>query len=235
MDLKYNEQGLIPAIVQDVDTGQVLMLAYMNAEALAITQSTGHTWFWSRSRQMLWHKGATSGNTQRVEELRYDCDADALLVRVHPAGPACHTGQVSCFYRSLPGEIPSPPDGAQAPRSPDPLPLAEASENDQTLTHQASRAHFTLQQLYQVIQARQQNPTPGSYTAALFEAGLPKIAQKVGEEAAEVLVAALAQEDRRLVEEAADLAYHMLVLLAARGLSPSDITAELARRHKPSV
>ncbi|GAB4539713.1 MAG: hypothetical protein Kow0063_28810 [Anaerolineae bacterium] len=100
-DLKWDGRGLIPAIVQDAETGQVLTLAYMNAQALRLTLETGETWFWSRSRQELWHKGATSGNTQRVVEVRYDCDADALLVRVVPAGPACHTGEVSCFYRTI--------------------------------------------------------------------------------------------------------------------------------------
>ena len=103
-DLKWDERGLIPAIVQDAETGEVLTLAYMNAEALQRTLETGETWFWSRSRGELWHKGATSGNTQRVAEIRYDCDGDALLVRVEPAGPACHTGAVSCFYRALADE-----------------------------------------------------------------------------------------------------------------------------------
>jgi phosphoribosyl-ATP pyrophosphohydrolase/phosphoribosyl-AMP cyclohydrolase len=215
MELKYDDQGLIPAIVQDAGSGQVLMLAYMNAESLAKTLESGETWFWSRERQTLWHKGATSGNVQPVEELRYDCDADALLVRVHPAGPACHTGQESCFYRKLPGD-----STQQTPPSPEPFPQGKAGKL------------FSLQQLFQVIQDRRQNPLPGSYTASLFDAGLPKIAQKVGEEATEVLVAALAEEDQRLVEEAADLAYHLLVLLAARGITPASITAELARRHK---
>ena len=232
MELKYDDQGLIPAIVQDASTGQVLMLAYMNAEALAKTLETGETWFWSRSRQTLWHKGATSGNVQPVEEIRCDCDIDALLVRVHPAGPACHTGQESCFYRRLPGDIPRPPDNAETPLSPAPFTLAGDRENIQSSKCQASEDHFSLQRLYQVIQDRRQNPIPGSYTASLLDAGLPKIAQKVGEEAAEVLVAALAQEDQRLVEEAADLAYHLLVLLAARDITPASVTAELARRHK---
>ncbi len=209
MELAYNDQGLIPAIVQDAISGQVLMLAYMNADALAKTQETGETWFWSRSRQELWHKGDTSGNVQSVVDIRYDCDADALLVRVHPAGPACHTGEQSCFYRSLAADIPQPSN------------------------RQAPEGHFSLLQLYRVIQERRQHPASGSYTASLFDSGLAKIAQKVGEEAAEVLVAALAQEDRRLVEESADLAYHMLVLLAARGIDPAEVTAELARRHKP--
>jgi phosphoribosyl-ATP pyrophosphohydrolase/phosphoribosyl-AMP cyclohydrolase len=222
MELNYDDQGLIPAIVQDAGSGQVLMLAYMNAEALVKTRETGETWFWSRSRQTLWHKGATSGNVQPVEEIRCDCDADALLVSVHPAGPACHTGQESCFYRSLPGDSfhSAVRGNAQIP----PISAASAPPEEADA--------FSLQQLYQVIQDRRQNPIPGSYTASLFGAGLPKIAQKVGEEAAEVLVAALAQEDQRLVEEAADLAYHLLVLLAARGITPASITAELARRHK---
>jgi phosphoribosyl-ATP pyrophosphohydrolase/phosphoribosyl-AMP cyclohydrolase len=232
MDLKYDDQGLIPTIVQDAGTGQVLMLAYMNAEALAKTLESGETWFWSRSRQTLWHKGSTSGNVQPVAEIRYDCDADALLVRVHPAGPACHTGEQSCFFRGFPAHI-SSPEATEVPSlSPDPYPFAGEKGDSQTSRPQVSEDHFSLQQLYQVIQDRRQNPVPGSYTASLLDAGLPKIAQKVGEEAAEVLVAALAQEDQRLVEEVADLAYHLLVLLAARGITPASITAELARRHK---
>jgi phosphoribosyl-ATP pyrophosphohydrolase/phosphoribosyl-AMP cyclohydrolase len=222
MALNYNEQGLIPAIVQDAGSGQVLMLAYMNRASLAKTLASGETWFWSRSRQELWHKGATSGNVQVVQDIRYDCDADALLVRVHPAGPACHTGQTSCFYRELDENTAQPADQAPEALTRSPAPLT-------------GDASFSLETLYQVIEARHRNPTPGSYTASLFEAGLPRIAQKVGEEAAEVLVAALAQEDGRLVEEVADLAYHTLVLLAARGLTPGDITTELARRHKPTA
>ena len=231
MELNYDDQGLIPAIVQDAGTGQVLMLAYMNAESLAKTLESGETWFWSRGRQTLWHKGATSGNVQQVEEMRCDCDADALLVRVHPAGPACHTGEQSCFFRSLPGDTPQSLDNAETTLSPAPYTLADR-ENTQSSKQQASEDHFTLIQLFQVIQDRRQNPIPGSYTASLLDAGLPKLAQKVGEEAAEVLVAALAQEDQRLVEEVADLAYHLLVLLAARGITPASITAELARRHR---
>jgi phosphoribosyl-ATP pyrophosphohydrolase/phosphoribosyl-AMP cyclohydrolase len=220
MELKVDEQGLIPAIVQDAANGQVLMLAYMNRESLEKTLASGETWFWSRSRQALWHKGATSGNVQTVQEIRYDCDADALLVRVRPAGPACHTGQMSCFYREL-------DEDAVRPEASDLMPLFPP------LSSPAEEGPFSLETLFQVIADRRQNPTPGSYTASLFEAGIPRIAQKVGEEAAEVLVAALAQEDERLVEEMADLAYHALVLLAARGLTPAVVKAELARRHKP--
>jgi phosphoribosyl-ATP pyrophosphohydrolase/phosphoribosyl-AMP cyclohydrolase len=220
MELKYDDQGLIPAIMQDAASGQVLMLAYMNAAALEKTQETGETWFWSRSRQTLWHKGATSGNVQSVANIHYDCDADALLVRVHPAGPACHTGQESCFYRSLPNDSLHTAVDEQAPGTPAP---SSAVEDES----------FTLDHLYRVILDRLHKPVSSSYTNSLFEAGLPKIAQKVGEEAAEVLVAALAEEDGRLVEEVADLTYHVLVLLAARGLTPADVITELAHRHKP--
>ena len=203
VEVKWDAQGLIPAIVQDAGTGQVLMLAYMNEGALQRTLDTGQTWFWSRSRGELWHKGATSDNTQRVVEMRYDCDADTLLIRVEPAGPACHTGQQSCFYRSLPDgeEIGAPPAASQV------LPHLEA-----------------------VIRDRKANPQPGSYTCQLLDAGQERILKKVGEEAVEVLIAAQSEGDERLVSELADLTYHALVLLAARDLAWSDVEAELARR-----
>ena len=205
-EIKWNAQGLVPAIVQDAHTHQVLMLAYMNEASLRRTLETGETWFWSRSRGELWHKGATSGNRQRVVEVRYDCDADTLLVRVEPAGPACHTGQQSCFYRPLsegPAEVEV---GA---------PLA---------------AGGVLPHLEAVIRDRQAHPRPGSYTCQLLDAGQPRILKKVGEEAIELLIAAQSEGDERLVSELADLTYHTLVLLAARGLSWTDVEAELARR-----
>jgi phosphoribosyl-ATP pyrophosphohydrolase/phosphoribosyl-AMP cyclohydrolase len=203
VEIKFDDRGLVPAIVQDADTGQVLMLAYMNEEALARTLDSGETWFWSRSRGELWHKGATSGNTQRVVEARYDCDADTLLIRVEPTGPACHTGQQSCFYRIAPDGIeagPPPPSGG------------------------------VLAHLEAVIHDRQENPRPGSYTCTLFEAGLPRIVQKVGEEAIETIVAAQSEGRERLVSEVADLTYHTLVLLSACDLTWADVEAELARR-----
>jgi phosphoribosyl-ATP pyrophosphohydrolase/phosphoribosyl-AMP cyclohydrolase len=203
LDIKWSEQGLIPAIVQDANTGQVLMLAYMNVESLERTLETGQTWFWSRSRRELWNKGATSGNTQRVVEVRADCDADTLLVLVEPAGPACHTGQQSCFYRRL-------PDGAEVGAPP--------------------ASGGVLAHLEAVVQDRKANPQPDSYTCQLLNDGLPRILKKVGEEAIEVLIAAQSEEDQRLVSELADLTYHTLVLLAASDLTWSDVETELARR-----
>jgi phosphoribosyl-AMP cyclohydrolase / phosphoribosyl-ATP pyrophosphohydrolase len=178
------QRDLRAAIVQDVETGRVLMLGWMDAEAERLTRETGEAWFWSRSRQELWHKGATSGNTLAVEELRDDCDGDALLVRVRPAGPACHTGSVSCF---APG-------------------------------------------LWRTIAARAQERPAGSYTTSLLEAGVGAVARKVGEEAVEVAVAALDEPDERVLEEAADLIYHLYVLLAARGLDVAQVEDVLRRR-----
>ncbi|MBN1656801.1 MAG: bifunctional phosphoribosyl-AMP cyclohydrolase/phosphoribosyl-ATP diphosphatase HisIE [Anaerolineae bacterium] len=200
--IDWSTHPLIPALVQDAHTGDVLMLAWMNEEALRRTIECGEAWFWSRSRSELWHKGATSGNTQRIVDVRVDCDADAVLLRVEPAGPACHTGHRTCFYRRLPG-------------------------GDEV---EAEAAVDVLSHLEAVIRDRQAHPRPESYTHRLFEGGLPLIAKKVGEEAVEVVVASQSQDDARLASETADLVYHTLVLLAARGLSWSDVEAELARR-----
>ena len=199
---RWNEHGLAPAIVQDARTGQVLMLAWMNAEAWRLTQETGETHFWSRSRQSLWHKGETSGNVQHIVEIRLDCDEDAILLRVEAAGPACHTGETSCFFTTV--------------------------ERRLSETSQAT----VLDRLAQVIQDRKQNPRPGSYTAQLFERGISEIAKKVGEESVEVIVAALSQSDERLVSETADLMYHSLVLLAARNVPLEQVEQELERRRK---
>jgi phosphoribosyl-ATP pyrophosphohydrolase/phosphoribosyl-AMP cyclohydrolase len=208
---KWNEQGLVPAIVQDARTGEVLMMAWMNAEAWRLTQETGEAHFWSRSRQSLWHKGETSGNVQRVVEIRLDCDADTVLLRVEPAGPACHTGERSCFY-TIVGDRKSEVGGQRS----------EVRADSPAI----------LDQLYQVIVDRKQNPRPESYTARLFAAGMEEISKKVGEELVEVIVAALGQSDERLVSETADLFYHTLVLLAARGVSLTQVEAELEKRRK---
>ena len=181
--------ALRPAIVQDAESGRVLMLAWMDDEAERLTRETGEAWFWSRSRERLWRKGETSGNTLAVEELRDDCDGDALLLRVRPAGPACHTGSLSCF---APG-------------------------------------------LWRTIAERAAERPAGSYTAELLDAGLGACARKVGEEAVELTVAALDESDGRVVEEAADLVYHLYVLLAARGLDVAQIEDELRARHSQVV
>src|SRR5436309_8172629 len=175
---------LTPAIVQDAGDGRVLMLAWMDGEAEARTRETGEAWFWSRSRGRLWRKGETSGNTLAVEELRDDCDGDALLVRAAPAGPTCHTGSVSCFAPAL----------------------------------------------WRTIAQRAEERPEGSYTAELLDAGVGACARKLGEEAVEVTVAALDETDERLVEEAADLVYHLYVLLAARGLDAAQVEDVLAAR-----
>ena len=174
------------AIVQDADSGRVLMLAWMDAEAERRTRESGEAWFWSRSRNEYWHKGATSGNTMAVEELRDDCDGDALVVRVRPAGPACHTGSLSCFAPAL----------------------------------------------WRTIADRAQKRPEGSYTTKLLNEGTPACAQKVGEEAVEVVRAALVESDERLVEESADLIYHLYVLLAARGVDITAVEAELSARAR---
>jgi phosphoribosyl-ATP pyrophosphohydrolase/phosphoribosyl-AMP cyclohydrolase len=173
-----------PAIVQDSASGRVLMLAWMNDDAERLTRETGEAWFWSRSRRTLWRKGETSGNTLAVDELRDDCDGDALLIRVTPAGPTCHTGSVSCF----------------AP------------------------------ELWRTVAQRALERPEGSYTSELLAAGTGACARKVGEEAVELSVAALDESDERVVEEAADLVYHLYVLLAARGLDVAAVEDELRRR-----
>ncbi|MGB7538454.1 MAG: bifunctional phosphoribosyl-AMP cyclohydrolase/phosphoribosyl-ATP diphosphatase HisIE [Anaerolineales bacterium] len=201
MDPKFNEQGLVPAIAQDSRTGEILMMAWMNAEAWRKTLDTRDAYFWSRERKTLWRKGETSGNTMRVVEVRLDCDADAVLLKVIPAGPACHTNERSCFFHHITGEEKNFPAGF-------------------------------LRHLETVIADRKAHPEEGSYTSALFREGMNKISQKVGEESTETIVAALGQTDDRVVSEVADLLYHTLVLLAARGLSLADVETELERRHK---
>ena len=197
-EIRFDERGLIPAIVQDAATREVLTLAYMNRESLARTLETKQTWFWSRSRNELWHKGATSGNTQEVVSLALDCDRDAIVVLVNPAGPACHTGAISCFDT-----------GTQRPAL-GPL----------------------LDQLYELIESRERERPTGSYTSYLFEEGLDKILKKVGEESAETIIAAKNDDDARVAAETADLVYHLLVMLVARGVSLTDIAEELGRRRK---
>ncbi|HEX8190256.1 MAG TPA: bifunctional phosphoribosyl-AMP cyclohydrolase/phosphoribosyl-ATP diphosphatase HisIE [Pyrinomonadaceae bacterium] len=199
-DVRFDERGLVPAVVQDARTREVLTLAYMNEESLRRTLAEGETWFWSRSRAELWHKGATSGNTQRVVEVRLDCDADAVVVLVEPRGPACHTGAVSCFGR-------------------------EGGEKD------VARVGEVLEELYGVVEARRREMPEGSYTTYLFEKGLNKILKKVGEEAAETIIAAKDEDAGALTAETADLVYHLVVLMVERGLTLEALAGELARRR----
>ncbi|HEV3053626.1 MAG TPA: bifunctional phosphoribosyl-AMP cyclohydrolase/phosphoribosyl-ATP diphosphatase HisIE [Solirubrobacteraceae bacterium] len=197
-EIAYDERGLVPCIVQDWRSGEVLTLAYMNAEALRRTRESGEMHFWSRSRQELWHKGATSGNVQTIKAIRYDCDADALLALVEPAGPACHTGERTCFYR---GDI------------------------------EAAAPFEVLPALERTILDRVADPTPGSYTAKLL-ADREFNGDKVQEEAEEVARAAREESDERVAEEAADVIYHLSVLLRGRGLSLEDAERVLDGRRR---
>lgn len=213
-NINFGTDGLLPCIVQDRASGAVLTLAYMNEQSLQRTRETGETWFYSRSRGELWHKGATSGNTQRVVELRYDCDADTLLAIVDPAGPACHTGEFTCFYRSLAGE-----GGSDAA--------------DDTSAEPPARQSFEAPgELQRTLDARRDQMPEGSYTTTLLN-DPPLIAAKVLEEAEEVTRAAREETDERVAEEAADVIYHMAVLMTQRGLRLQDAFDVLNKRAKP--
>ena len=200
-EITFDAHGLVPCVVQEWSTGEVLMLAYMNRDALEKTLETGYTWFWRRSRAALWNKGATSGHVQRVRELRYDCDADALLALVDQTGPACHTGDRSCFE----GRLLTPPE----PGGP---------------------LFRTLTDLYGTIVGRKASSPESSYTARLFAGGVTAIGAKVEEEAAEVVEAAEEGDIPHTVYEAGDVLYHLLVLLAQLDIPLSDVWAELERR-----
>jgi phosphoribosyl-AMP cyclohydrolase / phosphoribosyl-ATP pyrophosphohydrolase len=210
--LRFDANGLIPAVVQEAATGEVLMVAWMNAEALERTLGTRLTHFWSRSRRALWQKGETSGHRQHVEAVYADCDADTLLILAHQEGVACHTGSRTCFFTRL-----DRPSGAGV----DSAGVLGAGPE-------------VLDAVERVIQSRRAAPREGSYVSGLLAGGDARIAQKVGEEAAEVMVAALAEGSERLVAEVADLWFHTLVLMGARGLSARHVFAELDRRHRPA-
>ncbi|MCI7402767.1 bifunctional phosphoribosyl-AMP cyclohydrolase/phosphoribosyl-ATP diphosphatase HisIE [Pyramidobacter sp.] len=198
-ELKFDEKGLIPAIVADAATKRVLTLAYMNRESLEISMAKGLTCFWSRSRRRLWLKGESSGNYQHIVSITADCDKDALLVMVDPDGPACHLGTASCFSNPL--------------------------------WQSESRGEFSLEELMRLIASRKTEKKENSYTTYLFEKGLDKILKKVGEESAEVIIAAKAEDRKETVYEIADLAYHVLVLMIQAGISLDDVMHELASRH----
>jgi phosphoribosyl-ATP pyrophosphohydrolase/phosphoribosyl-AMP cyclohydrolase len=210
--LKFDSDGLIPAIVQDAGNGEVLMMAWMNDEAVKLTAETGLTHFFSRSRQKLWQKGESSGHVQKVSEVLFDCDADCLLVKATQEVAACHTGHRSCFYRNLQGET-----------------VGEAVfDAGEVYGDKESREIFDT--LYGVIMDRKKNPSEGSYTTKLLTGGLEATGDKVTEEAAELVEAAMAGERDKVVHEAADLIYHAWVLLAGADVSPQDVREELAGR-----
>ena len=212
-NLKYDAHGLIPAIIQDQSSGQVLMLAYMNQESLAKTVETGVTWFYSRSRRSLWQKGESSGHVQQVKSIKYDCDADTLLIRVKQTGAACHEGSFSCFTRSLDS------DEWSGDQKIDPATIYGS-------------AATVLHDLYQVILDRKAHPKEGSYTTYLFEKGQDKILKKVGEECAETIIGSKNNNREEILYEMADLWYHNLVLLAYHGITPTELMAELQKRRK---
>lgn len=200
-EIRYNEQGLVPAIIQDYLDGTVLMMAWMNRDSLEKTLETGETWFWSRSRAQLWHKGETSGHIQKVRSLRYDCDSDALLIGVEQIGDiACHTGERSCFHQV---------DGEKAPPPAD-----------------------TLSELFAVICSRRDNPVEGSYTCGLFAGGDNKILKKIGEEAAEVVMACKDDDPEAIAAEVADLLYHTLVALAHHRVDIRAVYRKLQERRR---
>jgi phosphoribosyl-ATP pyrophosphohydrolase/phosphoribosyl-AMP cyclohydrolase len=197
--IRYDDRGLIPAIAQDYLDGTILMMAWMNRESLQKTFTTGEAWYWSRSRQKLWHKGATSGHIQKVRSMRYDCDSDALLLSVEQIGDiACHTGERSCFHQLDAKIVPPTAD--------------------------------KLSELYNTILDRQKNPSENSYTCKLFAGGDNKILKKIGEEAAEVVMACKDDDRKDIVNEVADLFYHTLVALAHHNVSLRDVYRVLDER-----
>lgn len=203
-NIKFNADGLVPAIVQDAATGEILMLAYMNKESLELSEKTGRATFWSRSRNEIWEKGKTSGNYMYIKEIRTDCDNDTLLVLAEPAGPACHTGKRTCFFKTL--------QGAE-------IDLGKKDSSD------------ILSELMAVTLDRKKNPKEGSYTNYLFSKGEDKILKKVGEEAAEVVIAGKNRSKEEIAYETADLMYHLTVMLADNGMTWEDIFDELEKRR----
>lgn len=212
-NIKFDEKGLVPAVIQD-EQGKVLMLAYMNKESLEKTLETGTTWFYSRSRSSLWHKGETSGHFQYVKEVSYDCDGDTLLVKVNQTGAACHTGAYSCFYSKLP------------------LKSSNLAKVKNELTVSEKSIVTVLNDLYNVIQDRKLNPVEGSYTNYLFKHGQDKILKKIGEEATETVIASKNNDKDEILYEMADLWYHCLVLLAYHNISPNELLEVLQNRRK---
>ncbi|WP_296969253.1 bifunctional phosphoribosyl-AMP cyclohydrolase/phosphoribosyl-ATP diphosphatase HisIE [Tepidanaerobacter sp. EBM-38] len=211
IDINYDEKGLVPAVVQDAKSKEVLMVAYMNEESLKKTIETGKAWFYSRKRKSLWQKGETSGNVLEVKSIFYDCDKDTLLLKVDAKGPACHTGHNSCFYRSL-SDIQD----------------SDTNEKDEP---QENTLNF-LNELVGIIDSRFNEKPEGSYVAKLYNGGRDRILKKVGEEATEVVIASMSQDKDATIYESADLFFHMLIALRYDGITIEEVINELKRRHK---
>ena len=211
--IRFDERGLVPCVMQDARSGEVLTVAYMNEEALRLTLDTREMHLYSRSRREIWHKGASSGNLQRVRQLRYDCDGDAIVALVDPVGPACHTGERSCFYRDLEGTASPEVDAPRVPGEPAPLP------------------YEALATLERTLRARQRKRPAGSYSVELLDDS--RLAgDKVREEAAEVVKATSSESEERVAEEGADVVYHLAVLLLSRGISMAEVLQILNARRR---
>lgn len=209
-EIKFDKSGLIPAIIQDSETLEVLMVAYMNEEALKLSLETGKTHFWSRSRQKIWMKGESSGHVQEIVDISLDCDGDALLFKVKQVNAACHTGNRSCFYRQVDKKD------------------LNLKEIDNKVNKDKAAI---LQEVYDIIVDRKNNPQEGSYTNYLFEKGIDKILKKVGEEAAEVIIAAKNRVEEEVIYELADLLYHLMVMLVEQGIELDKVYDELHKRR----
>lgn len=218
--IKFDEKGLVPVIAQEYRTDEILMLAYMNEEALKLSIETGKATYWSRSRNELWIKGATSGNYQEIVSFAVDCDGDTLIIKVKQTGNACHTGQYSCFFRKFDNEKLAGSDVEEAKQIEK---SAESAITDEELNN-------VLRGLFDVISDRKVNPKDGSYTNYLFSKGLDKILKKIGEETAEVIIASKNLSNDEIKYEVSDLLYHLFVLLVERGIDLNEIFAELDRR-----
>lgn len=207
VELKFGPDGLLPAIVQDAGTGEVLMMAWMNPDALRLTRETGYTHFWSRSRAKMWKKGEESGHTQKALAIYYDCDADTLLIKVAANGPACHTGERTCFFTKM-------------------------GKDDETAVPPPPGDERVMGRIFQVIQQRRSERPEGSYVAKLFDKGDNAILKKIGEESTEFVMACQKKDEKEIVGEAADLWFHSLVALANAGVPPEKVFEELKRRFK---
>lgn len=225
-NIKFDENGLVPAIIQHAETKEVLTLAYMNEQSFQKSLETGETWFYSRSRQELWHKGETSGNTQKIVEMTYDCDRDAILVMIIPNGPACHKGTMSCFTNKFykDNKIMINNSGQRVSGSIDKLTQLQTQTNEENNLE-------ILAQLEKVIASRDESRPEGSYTTYLFNEGVDKILKKVGEEASEVIIAAKNRSEDELKWEVADLIYHLFVLMREQQLPFEKVLQVLQQRH----